>query len=905
VGTPGSITSSALGTGSLTFNGGTLQAGGNYTVANAGLLNTAGGTIDANTHTLTVSGAITNGNRNTGTVNIIDSSGGGTIVFTGANGYSGATVIGDSLHSVILQAGAAGAFSASSATTVTTLGTVDLSGFAQTINAVTLAGGTIQNGALTGAITSSGGTVKGIGGAATLTTTSGTTSIIAANTYTGATTVSGGTLVLASTGSITSNVTNSATFTTSGTVTGTVTNTGTVNANGGTVTGAIANNAGSFNVGGAFAGNATFANAARASLAIGSAGSFNLGGLLSNAGTVTVANGGTLTATAGGITNSTGGTITVSVGGAVRDDLNNAGLVTNNGTYVANVASNSGSIINNGNWIGTINNNGGSFNNTGTINGAVTISGGALFGAGSVTGNLAIGSGAAFAPGSGTPGSSMTVNGSLAFSSGALYQVAINPQTASFVTVTGSATLGGASVQAFFGSGSYVSKQYIIVNAAGGISGTFNTLANTNLPSGFTSSLSYDATHAYLNLALNFTPPTAPANNWLTVNQRNVGNALVNSFNTVGMIPIVFGALTPSSLTQVSGELATSSEQTTFKAMNLFLGLLTDPFAGRGDGVNGATSPAGYADEATGTNAANRATDTFAMFTKAPPAIFAPRWSVWVAGYGGSQSTNGNAVLGANDTTSGIAGTAVGADYRISPDTLAGFALAGGGTSFGVNNLGSGRSDLFQAGAYARHAMGAAYISGAVAYGWQNITTNRTMTIVGIDQLRARFNTNAYSGRVEGGYRFVAPVVGGVGITPYAAGQFTTFDLPAYAETAVSGAPTFALAYGAKSITDTRSELGLRTDKSFAMQNGVLTLRSRVAWAHDFDPDRSIAATFQTLPGSSFVVNGAAQARDFALTTAAAEMKWINGWSAAATFEGEFSNFTHSYAGKSVLRYAW
>ena len=81
--------------------------------------------------------------------------------------------------------------------------------------------------------------------------------------------------------------------------------------------------------------------------------------------------------------------------------------------------------------------------------------------------------------------------------------------------------------------------------------------------------------------------------------------------------------------------------------------------------------------------------------------------------------------------------------------------------------------------------------------------------------------------------------------------------------------------------------------------------RSRVAWAHDFDPDHSIAATFQTLPGSSFVVNGAAQARDFALTTAAAEMKWINGWSAAATFEGEFSNVTHGYAGKGVLRYAW
>jgi len=192
-----------------------------------------------------------------------------------------------------------------------------------------------------------------------------------------------------------------------------------------------------------------------------------------------------------------------------------------------------------------------------------------------------------------------------------------------------------------------------------------------------------------------------------------------------------------------------------------------------------------------------------------------------------------------------------------------------------------------------------------LAYGWQDVTTNRTVTVAGSDQLRAQFNANAWSGRVEGGYRFVAAVMGGVGLTPYAAGQFTTFDLPAYAEQAISGAGTFALAYGAKSVTDSRSELGLRSDKSFAMADGILTLRGRAAWSHDYNPDRSIGATFQTLPGASFVVNGAMQARDAALVTASAEKRWLNGWSASGTFEGEFSNVTKSYAGKGVVRYAW
>jgi hypothetical protein len=152
---------------------------------------------------------------------------------------------------------------------------------------------------------------------------------------------------------------------------------------------------------------------------------------------------------------------------------------------------------------------------------------------------------------------------------------------------------------------------------------------------------------------------------------------------------------------------------------------------------------------------------------------------------------------------------------------------------------------------------GAAYLTGALAYGWQDITTDRTVTVAGADHLRAEFNANAWSGRVEGGYRFVSPWSGGVCITPYAAGQFTTFELPAYAEGVVAGA--FALAYAAKSVTDSRSELGLRTDKSFAMQNAILTLRGRAARAYDFNPDRSIGATFQSLPGASFVVNGAAR----------------------------------------------
>jgi autotransporter-associated beta strand protein len=599
-----------------------------------------------------------------------------------------------------------------------------------------------------------------------------------------------------------------------------------------------------------------------------------------------------------------GGGQTQTISDVIADQTGSGGTGANAGSWALSLSGGGTLVLNGANtYSGGTTVTGATLVVNGSIGDPVIGAGGVLAGTGSV-GATQINAGGTLAPGPIGGIGTLTIAGNLAFASGAIYLINLNPATSSFATVAGAASLAG-TVQANFASGSYVTKQYTILTATGGVSGTFGSLVNTNLPANFSDTLSYDATHAYLNLSLGFGVPTG-----LNVNQQNVANALTNFFNATGGIPMAFGTLTPGGLTQVSGEAATASQQTTFDAMNLFMGTMTDPF-NRGTTSTPNSGVSGYASEDSASAYASAqpsgaARDAYAMFTKAPLAqTYDPHWSVWAAGYGGSQTTDGNAALGSNNTTSSIYGTAVGADYIFSPRTIAGFALAGGGTNFSVAGSGSGHSDLFQAGAFIRHTVGPAYISAALAYGWQDITTNRTVTVAGSDLLRAQFDANAFSGRLEGGYRFVAPWVGGIGITPYAAAQFTTFDLPAYAEQAIVGSNAFALAYGAKDVTDTRSELGLRTDKSWAMPDGILTLRGRLAWAHDYDPNRSIASTFQSLPGASFVVNGAAQASDSALVTASVEKKWLNGWSAAATFEGEFSDVTRSYAGKGVVRYTW
>ena len=139
----------------------------------------------------------------------------------------------------------------------------------------------------------------------------------------------------------------------------------------------------------------------------------------------------------------------------------------------------------------------------------------------------------------------------------------------------------------------------------------------------------------------------------------------------------------------------------------------------------------------------------------------------------------------------------------------------------------------------------------------------------------------------------------------YAAVQVTQINLPGYSETAKSGSSGLALTYGGNDTTITRTELGARVERSFALQAALLTLRGRVAWAHDEGNDGVVSATFASLPGSTFTINGAAPARDLALVSAGADLQLANNVSIGGSFEGEFSNTTQGYGGKGRMRYVW
>ena len=503
----------------------------------------------------------------------------------------------------------------------------------------------------------------------------------------------------------------------------------------------------------------------------------------------------------------------------------------------------------------------------------------------------------------------LTIAGNLVFQSAASYMITINAARASNTSVSGgSATLGGATVTIAGGSAIVGGDRYTILTASGGVIGTFSPTV-TYL--GDPGTLSYDANDIYLTFAHSVgidlpsqLPPGAPTN------VVNVAGAIDNFANAGGTLPTSFsnlfnlsGTQLQNALTQLDGEASTDAEKGAFELMNQFLGLMLDPFvAGRTGSVNG--NGLGFAPEQQASFPPEIA-QAYASVFKAPPMAPPPtqQWTAWGSGFGASSTTNGNAAVGSTNVTAADYGFAGGMDYHVTPSTFYGFALAGAGTNWNLaQGLGGGRSDAFQAGVYGKSYWGPAYIAGALAFANNWFTTARTA--LG-DQLQASFNGQSYGGRLETGYRYSVPVSGNViGATPYAAIQTQWFHTPTYSETDLSGGG-LGLTYNSMTANDTRSELGARFDNLTTLDGVPLILRTRLAWAHDWVTDPALGAVFQSLPGSSFVVNGATPPADSALVSAGAELHMTANWSLLAKFDGEFAPGSQTYAGTGTLRYTW
>ena len=232
------------------------------------------------------------------------------------------------------------------------------------------------------------------------------------------------------------------------------------------------------------------------------------------------------------------------------------------------------------------------------------------------------------------------------------------------------------------------------------------------------------------------------------------------------------------------------------------------------------------------------------------PASFEQRFSVWGAAYGGSGRVTGDAAVGSHDTSASAAAFAAGIDYQGEPHHRLRHRARGRRHQLRISPAASAAAarTCSRPARHGSHHWGAAYLSGALAYNFHDVTTNRTVTIAGTDMLTSRFQANGVGARLEGGYRYATPAIG---VTPYAAAQVQSIALPNYGESATAGSNQFALNFASQTATTTRTEqLGAWFDKTRPMDGGaLLKLYGRLAWAHDFGNSPSASAIFQALPG--------------------------------------------------------
>lgn len=203
-----------------------------------------------------------------------------------------------------------------------------------------------------------------------------------------------------------------------------------------------------------------------------------------------------------------------------------------------------------------------------------------------------------------------------------------------------------------------------------------------------------------------------------------------------------------------------------------------------------------------------------------------------------------------------------------------------------------------QAAVYAKTDFGPAYLTTAIAAGWHEFETARTLAIGGINRMYGSFNASNLAGQVEAGYR--------IGwLVPFAAIGLQAFHTPSYNET-TEGGGVFALRYHSNTTNATRTQLGIRTNAVFVIDDGLdLRLHTRTAWVHGLNSKTALEASFQSLPNAAFIVTGTNRANDTLVVGGGAELRWKNGFSISAGLDTQFAENTHGVSGRGEVRYRW
>jgi outer membrane autotransporter protein len=589
--------------------------------------------------------------------------------------------------------------------------------------------------------------------------------------------------------------------------------------------------------------------------------------VISGTGAVTKEGAGTLTLT--GATTYSGGT-TISAGtlqlgsggttGSIAGNIVNNGILAfnrSNDLLIAGNITGSGAVQQNGagtttltgasTYTGATTINAGTLVVNGSIASNVTLAGGALKGIGSI-GGLTMSAGSTVAPGNSI--GTLTVT-SVTFVAGSTYEAEVNAAGQSdLINASGSASLNG-TVQVLAAAGTYAPvTSYRLINAAGGITGTFASV--TSNQAGLLPSLIYTANA--VDLKLTRSNVQFGTDYGVTPNQIATGNAVTAGGATSGLYNAVANAYAPATigatLDGLSGEIHASLRGAMLENSRLIRGAVLGRLAQTGTGI----------------------------------------WAQGFAESGDLESDSNTAET--NRSQSGfIAGidTLLGDDFRLG---LAGAYSGNAVSATARSSRASGTSGAIIG--YASWRSGPVALSLGGDIGWGDTSVTRAIAALGetAGSTRSGESSEVFA---QASYDLD---LHGVPLAPYFTLAHATAETGAFAETgglaALSGAAT--------SFGQTYSILGVRTRApGFDLGGMAATPRFGIGWSHAFDAVTPTELLTFRGTGQSFTVSGASIGTDTAAVELGLDLAITPQVAVSLGYDGNFSGRSNSHAVRGGL----
>ncbi|MDR9875497.1 autotransporter domain-containing protein [Pseudomonas allii] len=474
----------------------------------------------------------------------------------------------------------------------------------------------------------------------------------------------------------------------------------------------------------------------------------------------------------------------------------------------------------------------------GSVISNVTVSQSGVVGGSGRIGSLLAKNGGTVAPGNSI--GTLNVAGDVTFEPGSTYAVELSPTNSDRIVAGGTATLNGGTVTLALENSptllsgaqaqSLIGRQYNILQAAGGITGSFGAVLPNYLFLG--GNLNYPANGVQLDVARN---ANSFASVGVTDNQRAVASAAeqLGAGNAVyeSLLLAPNAASAQGAFQQLSGEI--------YPALETAL-------------VNDSR----YVREAVGERLRNGEMG-------APSETLDSRGNVWVKALGAWGKTDSRGDT-ASYTTS-VGGMLAGVDGALDESTRIGLVAGYSDTSL---NMGSGTHsrasvDSYHFGAYAGHEIGAWRLSGGAAYSWHRADVKRDLQYGDVSgKQKAKVDARSTQVFTEAAYR--------LNLQPLALEPFANL---AYVHLDSDGVTEKGDAAALKSRDDSRdlvlSTLGMRALKTFNVNDHQqLAVSGTLGWQHNLSSTDSEQRLGFASGGPTFAVESAPMVRDAALVGA-------------------------------------